>query len=112
MIRVIVSKEMFLKDESSILKFSKMVSDGFTVRLLNGEGGKTVRRKSKRRRKARTALTLVDKGKMKELRKSGLTYRVIGQRYGITEAYAWQVVNGRVAAKRKGSAVEKMVEGK
>jgi hypothetical protein len=59
----------------------------------NGEGDGEPRRRRRARRRKRVKVTRKLHVQMKALRKQGYIYRVIGRRFGVTEAQAWRIIN-------------------
>lgn len=55
------------------------------------DGAEKKRRRRRRRTPMKVTPALVKQ--MSELRAKGLTYRIIGKRFGVTDGRAWQIVN-------------------
>lgn len=90
-------------ETSDATKLGAYMDLGFTVQRIQGVNAtapatvaksaiKPVRRR-RRRRKAPNKITPQLVNEMRELRKKGLVYRVIGRRFGVSGSRACQIVN-------------------
>jgi len=59
----------------------------------DGDGDGEPRRRRRARRRKRVKVTRKLHVQMKAIRKQGYIYRVIGRRFGVTEAQAWRIIN-------------------
>ena len=97
----------FTVSEGNAVEILSLVQNGFDVTVAPAQHKPVVRavkrvavavpsagkRKVKPRRKTRKSLSLADRQQMAKLRYSGLTFRIIGKRFGVTDGRAWQIVN-------------------
>lgn len=113
--KTVTLTKTFVVNESNAVEILSLVQDGFSIKPVATpapatNGVRAVKRvvvashvrgvgAGRKRRKARKQWSEEDRKKMAELRASGLTYRIIGKRYGITDGRAWQIIHGHKKAK-------------
>ena len=114
--KVMVWKMVDLKDTQEIKKY---LTPEWSVQMIEQAGKPAARQKKERasakqrvygtkgrRTRKRKMLTVTPElvQQMTKMREEGYSYRIIGGRYGVSDARAWQIVNQEAAKLAKGGA--------